>query len=162
MDNEPFAIAQSHETIEACKGRHTWMTDGNDNHAMASLSGADRDQFAELLRRRRAELGLSLTQLEARTGIHVSRLSRWERAQDMPSRPDRLTALAAGLELPPSDLYLLAGMDLAGELPSMRPYLRSKYGPKLPPEAIADIEAYSARVAARYGVSTGPAPGEDE
>ena len=48
----------------------------------------------------------------------------------MPSRPDRLTALAAGLELPP--------------------------------EAIADIEAYSARVAARYGVSTGPAPGEDE
>jgi hypothetical protein len=80
----------------------------------------------------------------------------------MPARPDRLTALAAGLELPPSDLYLLAGMDLAAELPSMRPYLRSKYGPQLPPEAIADIEAYSAQVAARYGVSTGPAPGEDE
>lgn len=138
------------------------MTDGNDNHAMASLSGADREQFAELLHHRRIELGLSLTQLEARTGIHVSRLSRWERALEMPARPDRLTALAAGLELPPSDLYLLAGMDLAAELPSMRPYLRSKYGPQLPPEAIADIEAYSAQVAARYGVSTGPAPGEDE
>ena len=126
------------------------------------MSGPDRVRFAELLLRRRTELGLSLPQLEARTGIHNSRLSRWERGIDMPSRPDRLTALASGLELPPSDLYLLAGMDLAPELPSMRPYLRSKYGPQLPPEAIADIDAYSAQVAARYGVSTGPAPGEDE
>ena len=40
----------------------------------------------------------------------------------------------------------------------MRPYLRSKYGDELPPEAISQIEA----IAARYGITNGPAPGEDE
>jgi len=119
-------------------------------------------RFGAFVLRRRLELGLSLLQLEARTNLHTSRLSRWERGLEMPSRPDRMTALAAGLEVPASDLYLLAGMDLAPELPSLRPYLRSKYGDYLPPEAIADIDLYSAQVAARYGVSTGPAPGQDE
>jgi transcriptional regulator with XRE-family HTH domain len=124
-----------------------------------TLSG---DTFADFILQRRTQLGLSLVQLEGRTGIHNSRLSRWERGIEKPSRPDRLTALAGGLEIPPADLYLLAGIELAPELPSMRPYLRSKYGPELPSAAIADIEAYSSRVAARYGISTGPAPGEDE
>jgi transcriptional regulator with XRE-family HTH domain len=99
-----------------------------------------------------------MVELERRTGIHQSRLSRWENGNDAPATVDRLTALAEGLELPPSDLYLAAGLDLSAELPSMRPYLRSKYGTDLPPEAIADIEA----IAARYGISSGPAPGEDE
>jgi transcriptional regulator with XRE-family HTH domain len=83
---------------------------------------------------------------------------RWESGEDSPSRIDRLTALAEGLGLPPSDLYLAAGLNLAPDLPSMRPYLRSKYGDELPPEAIEQIE----QIAARYGVTDGPAPGEDE
>jgi transcriptional regulator with XRE-family HTH domain len=124
-----------------------------------TLSG---DAFADFILQRRLELGLSLVQLEERTGIHNSRLSRWERGLEAPARTERLTALAIGLGVPPADLYLLAGIELDPELPSMRPYLRSKYGPELPASAIAEIEAYSARVAARYGVSTGPAPGEDE
>lgn len=138
------------------------MKESSDNHAFAQSSGQDRIRFATFIRTRRAELGLSLPQLEARTGINGSRLSRWERAIDMPSRPDRLTALARGLDVPPTDLYLLAGMDLAPELPSMRPYLRSKYGNELPADALAEIEAYAADIAAHYGVSTGPAAGEDE
>ena len=97
-------------------------------------------------------------ELERRTGIHQSRLSRWENGIDAPSTVERLTALADGLELPPSDLYLAAGLNLSTDLPSMRPYLRSKYGDELPPEAIEQIEA----IAARYGISAGPAPGEDE
>ncbi len=129
---------------------------------MALKSNPYQAKFAEYVLARRLDLGLSLVQLEQRTGLHGSRISRWERGLEMPSRLDRLTALAAGLEVPASDLYLLAGMDLAPELPSMRPYLRSKYGQHLPPEAIAEIDAYGAEVAARYGISTGPKPGEDE
>jgi hypothetical protein len=53
-------------------------------------------------------------------------------------------------------------MDLAADLPSVRPYLRSKYGDQLPPEALADIEAHVRNVAARYGIATGPTDGEDE
>lgn len=138
------------------------MKGNGDNHAMANLSDQNRERFANLLSRRRAELKLSLPQLSAITGIHHSRLSRWERGEDMPSRVDRLATLAKGLELPPSDLYLAAGIDLTSELPSMRPYLRSKYGDTLPADAIAEIERYSREIVARYGVSTGPAPGEDE
>src|SRR4051794_15051209 len=73
--------------------------------------------LADFLLHRRVELGLSLAQLETRTGIHMSRLNRWERGEDHPGRPERLTALAQGLEVPAADLYLLAGMDLAPELP---------------------------------------------
>ena len=120
------------------------------------------DRFGDFLLHRRAELGISLVELETRTGIHNSRLSRWERGAEFPSRPERLTVLAAGLEVPLSDLYLAAGIEPTPQLPSMRPYLRSKYGPELPAEAIAEIEAYSNQIAARYGISTGPAPGEDE
>ncbi len=99
-----------------------------------------------------------MSELERRTGIHQSRLSRWEAGIDAPARIDRLTALAEGLDLPPADLYLAAGLELAPDLPSMRPYLRSKYGEDLPPNAMAEIEA----IAARYGIPAGPGPGEDE
>ena len=80
----------------------------------------------------------------------------------MPDRPDRLIALAKGLEVPSADLYALAGIDLPETLPTLRPYLRSKYGTALPPQALADIAAYVERVASSYGITTGPAPGEDE
>jgi len=118
--------------------------------------------FSQAIHQRRQELGLSLTVLESRTGIHNSRLSRWERGIEMPDRPDRLIALARGLEVPAADLYSLAGIDLPETLPSHRPYLRSKYGAALPPEALEQIAGYADRIAARYGISTGPAPGEDE
>lgn len=119
-------------------------------------------EFSNFILARRQELGISLGQLEQRTGLHNSRISRWERGIEMPDRPERLAALAAGLEVPTADLYALAGVDLPDELPTLRPYLRSKYGNALPDEALAEIANYSDQVARRYGVSTGPAPGEDE
>lgn len=119
-------------------------------------------EFSSFIRARRHELGISLGQLEARTGLHNSRISRWERGIEMPDRPERLVALAAGLEVPTADLYALAGVDIPDELPTLRPYLRSKYGGALPDEALAEIARYSDQIASRYGVSTGPAPGEDE
>lgn len=119
-------------------------------------------EFSEFILRRRQELGVSLAELEQRTGLHNSRLSRWERGIDMPDRPERLAALAKGLQLPLADLYALAGIESPGGLPTLRPYLRSKYGAALPEAALADIASYSQQVATRYGVNTGPAPGEDE
>ena len=114
--------------------------------------------LADFIMKRRADLCLSLPQLEARTGIHQSRLNRWERGLEQPRRIERLSALARGLEVPVADLYLLVGMELNTELPSLRPYLRSKYGKSLPPAARQQIE----RIAAQYGINNGPAHGEDE
>ena len=119
-------------------------------------------EFSQFILARRQELEISLLELERRTGLHNSRISRWERGVEMPDRPERLAALAAGLEVSTADLYAVAGVDIPDDLPTLRPYLRSKYGDALPEEALADIAQYSERVASRYGVTTGPAPGEDE
>lgn len=119
-------------------------------------------EFSSFIMNRRAELGLSLRQLEHLTGLHNSRLSRWEKGIETPDRPERLIALAKGLQVLARDLYSLAGFDIPDELPSHRPYLRTKYGAALPTEALDDIAAYAEGVAARYGVTTGPVPGEDE
>ncbi len=118
--------------------------------------------FSEFLRNRRQELGLSLVDLEQRTGLHNSRLSRWERGIEMPDRVERLSQLARGLDVPVADLYALAGVELPTELPTLRPYLRSKYGDSLPTAALAEIARYGDYVASRYGITTGPRPGEDE
>ena len=139
----------------------TSTTTGNQNFLIPEKS---KEEFAAFLRKQRHKLGLSLMELEGRTGIHNSRISRWERGIEMPNRPERLTALAKGLEIPPSDLYLLAGIELAAELPSMKPYLRTKYHGQLPPRALAKIEAFTKQIASEYGITSfeGPAPGEDE
>lgn len=128
---------------------------------MSSRTSGYSQQFSQFIRRRRAKLGLSLRQLEARTGIHNGRLWRWEQGDQVPDRPDRLAALARGLGVPVADLYAVAGIELP-DLPSLPLYLRSKYGTDLPPEALADIAAYSDQVAQRYGVTLGPLDGEDE
>ena len=134
----------------------------NNNHALGGLNESERLEFGAMLRARRQELGLSIVQLEQRTGINNGRLSRWERGIQLPARPERLKVLAKGLELPASDLYAAAGIDLTGDRPSVRPYLRSKYGDRLPPDAIADIEAYARKITDQYGITDGPAPGQDE
>lgn len=130
--------------------------------SMSRAEGAHPTPLSEFIRNRRTELGLSLVHLEERTGLHNSRLSRWERGIEAPDRPERLIALAKGLEVSAADLYILAGVTIPTELPSLRPYLRSKYGDTLPPSALAEIAQYGDKVAQRYGTTTGPAPGQDE
>lgn len=115
--------------------------------------------LSKLIRTQRNRLGLSLAQLERRTGLHNSRLSRWERGLETPDRPTRLVALAKGLELPLADLYLAAGLEPAEQLPSCRSYLTAKYGQVLPAEAIEDIAQHAETIAERYQVDLGPNPG---
>ena len=60
------------------------------------------------------------------------------------------------------DIYRPLGYDAPTSLPSLRPYLRSKYS-ELPAEAAEQLERYAERLAKRHGVDlSGPAPGEDE
>lgn len=118
--------------------------------------------LSRLIRTQRTRLGLSLAQLERRTGLHNSRLSRWERGLELPDRPARLVALAKGLELPLADLYLAAGIEPATQLPSCRTYLKAKYGDVLPPEAMEDIARHAETVAQRHQVDLGPNPDQPD
>jgi transcriptional regulator with XRE-family HTH domain len=107
------------------------------------MDQAHAKRLGVLIRQYRAAAGLSLRQLEDLTDIDDSRI-------------------AEALGVPLADMYAIAGYDSPGELPTLKPYLRTKYR-RLPAEAADQLEAYAERLAKKHGVDlSGPAPGEDE
>lgn len=114
------------------------------------------------LRVAREAKGLSVRGLEARTGVDDGTIVRIEQGRFAAPAPDKLAALAAGLDLPLADVFALADYAVPADLPSFTPYLRTKYR-DLPDSAVADMERYFARLAKKHGLDpNGPAPGQDE
>jgi transcriptional regulator with XRE-family HTH domain len=119
-------------------------------------------QLGRRLNQRRQALGLTIRDLEALSGVDDSSIVRLENGQQSRPSVEKLDKLAKALRLPIEDLLSTAGLTTSTGLPSLRPYLRAKYG-QLPAEAHAELDRYFARLGKRYGVSfDGPAPGEDE
>lgn len=119
-------------------------------------------RLGALIRESRTAAGLSLRQLEELTGIDDGLLTRMERGVILTPAPDKLGRVAEALNVPLADLYAIAGYDAPSELPTLKPYLRTKYR-KLPASAADELEAYAERLAKKHGVHlSGPAPGEDE
>lgn len=125
----------------------------------------DKDQARRLgrhLRQARDALHLSSRGLAARTGLTDATIVRIELGEFAAPSPDKLARMANALGLPLEDVYALADYAAPRQLPSLSPYLRTKYR-DLPDEAAEQIAAYAQRLAKRHGVDlTGPAPGEDE
>lgn len=115
------------------------------------------DSFGDLIRQRRTELGLSLRQVSARTGIHNARLSRWERGEQRPESADLLPVLASALDLPLEDLCQRAEAHLGQGLPHVTPYLHLKYGQHLPTDALHGLIAHCEDVLAAHGVEVSDA-----
>jgi transcriptional regulator with XRE-family HTH domain len=114
------------------------------------------------LRKRREALGLSLRQLEELSGVDDTTIVRLEAGRSQRPATEKLQRLAVALDVPLEDLLITAGIQTDRGLPTLRPYMRTKY-PQLPEEAQVDLDRYLGRLAKRYGVSLdGPAPGEDE
>src|SRR4051812_7454060 len=125
-----------------------------------SLTLEQAKQLADILRSRRSALGLSMREVAASTGFNVATGFQLEAGSNLSPLPDRLRAIAEVLGLNVSALYTVADWLPAGELPTLKPYLRAKSG-DLDEQAIADIEAYANRRAKRHGGS-GPVNREDE
>jgi transcriptional regulator with XRE-family HTH domain len=118
--------------------------------------------LAELLRSKRADMGLSASETARRAGMTPSTLTRLEQGQIAAPTAASLQALGEVLGVSASDLFATIGWVPEGDLPSMTPYLRSKYR-DMPPEAIADIEQHFNKVARAHGMTVnGPADREDE
>ncbi len=114
------------------------------------------------LRIAREALGLSTRQLSERSGVDQAAVVRLENGTFTTPSPDKLARVTEALGLNLADVYTLAGYTVPSDLPSFKPYLRTKYG-TLPQDEIDKIEAYAARLARKHGISlNGPAPGEDE
>ncbi len=125
-----------------------------------SLTPDQAQELAELLRTRRESLGRSMRQVAAVTGINVSTISVIEAGTNLSPLPETLKDIARVLQLPMSDLFVIADWLPAGELPTLKPYLRAKYH-DLDDEAIADLERYAEWLARKHG-HTGPVDREDE
>ena len=118
--------------------------------------------LGRILRDRREALGLSLRQLGTLCELPAVTLFRFEDGAYTAPAPDKLARVAEALGLSLADVYALADYAVPNDLPSFKPYLRTKYR-DLPAAEIEKIEAYAAKLARKYGVSLdGPAPGEDE
>ncbi len=118
-------------------------------------------QLGAAITARRQALGLSMYELARRSGVHRSRILRIESGEARHPDPRTLSGVAAALGIPSADLFALAGYKSTRELPTFRPYLRTKYG-QLPADALRKLERYFERIAAEYGDHDGPAAGEDE
>lgn len=99
----------------------------------------DSPTLGTLIRQAREQMRLSLRNLEAITSISRPMLHRLEHDQmDHPS-PTILHHLAEALELDSDDLFAAVGYRSSKKLPSLTPYLRTKY--HLPPHALAEANA---------------------
>lgn len=114
-------------------------------------------QLGAVIRARRLELGFSLSQLAAATGIGKSSLSRLEAGVYRQPSAGALERLAHALQLPDTTLFGLLDEGARRKLPPLQPYLRAKYD--LPDEVITEITAYLERY---RGARDGPVDGEDE
>lgn len=104
------------------------------------------------LARLRKRAGLSVRQLEERSGVSRAIISKTENGSRLPTA-STLQRLAAALEADGSALLTAAGYTAkrAEGLPSFRPYLRAKYG-HLPKEKLAELSAFFETIEAEQTV----------
>lgn len=124
------------------------------------MNPGQADQLAELLRDKRERLGLSASEVARRAGVTAGTVTRIELRQIPSPKADSLTAIAEVLEIPKADVFAAAGWVPGNELPTLRPYLRSKYHGLTAADA-SRVESYIDQLQSRYGTQ-GPADQEDE
>lgn len=119
--------------------------------------------LGQLLREKRQELGMSTREVSQATGFDQTTVVRLEQGQYLNPDPDKLRAIAAALDLNLADVLEMADYPIPTELPSMGPYLRTKYR-DLPADAIDEVHAQVAHVLKKHGIepNDGPRDGEDE
>ncbi|WP_127466441.1 helix-turn-helix transcriptional regulator [Streptomyces sp. B27] len=119
-----------------------------------------QQQFGDYLKVLRQSRNLSVRELARRSNLDAGGITRIEQGKVSPTL-DTLKALAIALEVPPSDLFTMAGYVIPSDLPSMSTYLRTRYG--LPEDAIASVDEYVQKLIQEKGLNPdGPAPFEDE
>ncbi len=118
--------------------------------------------LGQLIRSRREQLGWSIRRLAREANLEFTTVKRIEDGSFKAPKPDKLAAIAKSLNLPLADIFTTVDYAVPDELPSFKPYLRTKYR-TLPAEDVEAIERYARRLAKKHGIALdGPAPGEDE
>lgn len=98
--------------------------------------------FGRLIREQREAAGLSLTELEAHSGVTRQQIARLERGDSDQPSPRVVTQLAEALGVSALDLYAAAGCIPAGDLPDLRAWLYAKHPDCPDAVATAMVEFY--------------------
>lgn len=110
----------------------------------------------------RVQQKMSIRGLAAKAGLDSGALTRLEHGETRTPTPETLRALAEALDVPLSDLYAVAGHVVPYDLPSLVPYLQTRYG-ELPDTALAEASAYLEHLIDQHGLEPeGPLELEDE
>lgn len=118
--------------------------------------------LGERIQRRREEMGMTRAELAQRSHVDKGHVTRIESGERRNPRPEILKRIATALEMPMSDL-LIDYLD-ADDVPSLTPYLRTRYH-DLPKAAERELQESFRRITAKYGYDAnegGPSAGEDE
>lgn len=127
------------------------------------MQDKDRQNLANIIRVRRQALGLSASEVARRAGIAKGTVTRLELGEIANPQTDSLRTIADALQIPLTNLLAASRVLRGSDLPTLQPYLRTKFK-DMPEDAVIEIEKHFRDVAARHGINvpTGPAPGEDE
>ncbi|MBV9487127.1 MAG: hypothetical protein JO246_13840 [Frankiaceae bacterium] len=91
---------------------------------------------------------MSVRQLAVAADVPKSVVDRLLRDQVESPAPHHVSRLAAVLELNAADMFLLAGMPVPIEMPSMEALLRTEYD--LPEQAVQEAKAQIDKIVSRY------------
>ena len=108
--------------------------------------------LGQMLKARREELGLSTHKLAKLAEIDQATVVRFEAGSILAPHPDKLSRVAKALSISGADVYALADYLVPSDLPSLKPYLKTKYD-RLLDEDISKIEELVTRLAKKRGFS---------
>lgn len=120
------------------------------------MPATQRSTLGMVLDDARKGAAMSVRQLAEASDVPKSEVGRLLRDEQERLNPDSLARLAAVLELNAADLFLLAGMPLPNEVPSVEALLRTEYD--LPESAVREATAQIEAIVDRYKSTKSPNP----
>lgn len=110
---------------------------------------SDKDMtLGRYLEAARKDAGMSLRQLADAAGIQLTIIARLLNDRMQSPKPEQLIAIANVLEIRASDLFLLAGIPMPQDVPTVEALLRTEY--ELPEDAVAEAKQQIEAIVARY------------
>jgi transcriptional regulator with XRE-family HTH domain len=109
----------------------------------------DAEQLGRYVRRLRKSQQLSLHAVADRADVNATWLMRLERGEYASPDARLLVGLAEALGIDVADLFAEAGLTTWRALPSLQPYLRTKY--ELPEPAVRELFMFFEYINHRYG-----------
>ncbi len=100
----------------------------------------------------RKEAGLSLRQVSELADVQLTIVARLMSDKMQSPKPAQLIRIAQVLEVSASDLFLLAGIPMPTDLPTVEALLRAEYD--LPEEAVSEARQQIEAIVARYKASS--------